>query len=428
MKITVFQSAQGDCLLVSGEDGTNMLVDGGMSGSYRTHVAPTLGKMAEDGEVLDLVCVSHIDQDHILGVLKMLDDAVAWRVFDYQTSRGNHWREPDSPRPPEIHKIWHNAFTDQLNRNRGDIEDLLVLQMQHEFFCGNVDSAGELLDLINSERQALMLADRISENQLGIPLNPEFTGGLMFVFTPHEALPVGAMNCHVIGPYGDELDDLRREWNDWVRENRDTIERLRRKAREDAQRLGLAEFDALTRELRLAADLGERRNVTAPNLASLMLLVEENNKRVLLTGDGHWETILSGLEDAGQLDDDGQIHVDVLKIPHHGSEHNTTLEFYKKVTADHYVFCGDGAHENPDERVVNALLDSRIGTAAQRSRNSAASGSFKLWFNSSEAAAVRSDRARHMRKLEQQLSRRASSDARVRFKFLTTGSKLAFTV
>lgn len=88
MKLTVFQSDKGDCLLVSSDAGRetfNMLVDGGMSDSYTWHVSPTLNEMREQrGEHLDLVCVSHIDQDHISGVLQLFDDILRWRVYDFQ--------------------------------------------------------------------------------------------------------------------------------------------------------------------------------------------------------------------------------------------------------------------------------------------------------------------------------------------------------
>lgn len=40
-----------------------------------------------------------------------------------------------------------------------------------------------------------------------------------------------------------------------------------------------------------------------PNVASLMLLVEEGAKRVLLTGDSHPDMILAGLSAQGLLAD-----------------------------------------------------------------------------------------------------------------------------
>ena len=87
------------------------------------HVAPALARIRERGGVLDLVYVSHIDRDHISGVLQLMDDLVAWRVFDYQRESGNQdYPEPESPRPPEVRDLWHNAFHELVTANRGEIE------------------------------------------------------------------------------------------------------------------------------------------------------------------------------------------------------------------------------------------------------------------------------------------------------------------
>jgi flavorubredoxin len=71
MKITIFQADKGDCLMIQGQDGRNIFADGGIKGSYRKHVRVTLGELANNGEIIDLVYVSHIDQDHIGGIPKI---------------------------------------------------------------------------------------------------------------------------------------------------------------------------------------------------------------------------------------------------------------------------------------------------------------------------------------------------------------------
>src|SRR4028118_441320 len=101
MKLTVFQSDKGECLLLEGDAGGRILVDGGMRDSYTAHVAPALGKLREKKQTIDVVYVSHIDQDHISGILQMMDDEVDWRIHDYQLKHGNPTHQPPaSPRPP----------------------------------------------------------------------------------------------------------------------------------------------------------------------------------------------------------------------------------------------------------------------------------------------------------------------------------------
>ncbi|MCU0981335.1 MAG: hypothetical protein MUF25_19455 [Pirellulaceae bacterium] len=172
-----------------------------------------------------------------------------------------------------------------------------------------------------------------------------------------------------------------------------------------------------------AAELGDRDEVTLPNLASLMFHLKESaGATVLLTGDGHWEDILAGLESTGKMPEGGGLHVNVLKVQHHGSENNWHLDFGRRVTADHYIFCGNGAHENPDLRVVQAVLDSRLGPASRRSTNPETGDPFKLWFNSASSIAQPANKS-HMQKIEQILkSAESSHPGQVSSFFLTDSS------
>ena len=81
VNLRVFQASKGDCLLLTSKDGKRLLVDGGMPDAYREHIAPELGKL---GGAIDLLYVSHIDDDHIGGVLQLLSNELDWRVFDFQ--------------------------------------------------------------------------------------------------------------------------------------------------------------------------------------------------------------------------------------------------------------------------------------------------------------------------------------------------------
>ncbi len=165
-----------------------------------------------------------------------------------------------------------------------------------------------------------------------------------------------------------------------------------------------------------AERLGDRSRVTTPNLASLILLVEERGTRVLLTGDGHARDILKGLERARRLDARSGILLDVLKVQHHGSEHNIDEAFCRTATADRYVFSANGAHNNPDLRALDAILDSRLGAPKQRSANPEAGNLFAIWVNSNASVTEEPKDKEHMRQVERLLSRRTSSRMVVRYR------------
>jgi hypothetical protein len=405
VKLTVFQAGKGDCLLLTGRGGANVLVDGGMRDDYRTHVAAALGRLGDGGQRLELVCVSHIDQDHISGVLQLLDDVVAWRVFDFQRGRGNtRFAEPERPRPPAIANVWHNGFRDQVRDNSGEIEDLLAARaavLAASDDPGLQGRAPAHRELATSIREGLELSRRLGPEELGIPLNKQFRGRLAMVRDGARPVRLGGMTFSLIGPFARDLGALRRDWNTWLQEQRDEVASLRRRMARDAGRLAGGDLASLNEPLALAArELGDRGRVTVPNLASLMLHVKEGRRTMLLTGDGHATDILKGLEKTGKLDRDGRIHVDVLKVQHHGSEHNIDRPFLERVSADTYVFCANGEHENPDLRVVRAVIDSRLGPEATGERGRRA-GPFALRFNSSSRSAPRARERGHMREVEE---------------------------
>ena len=53
------------------------------------------------------------------------------------------------------------------------------------------------------------------------------------------------------------------------------------------------------------------------------------------------------------------MHVDVLKVPHHGSSNNLDDDFFERIIADHYVFSGDGEHGNPERETLEMLFKAR---------------------------------------------------------------------
>jgi len=389
MKITLLPSEKGDCLLIESDD-VAILADGGMPGSYAAEVRPFLGRFAAAGRELDLVYVSHVDQDHIAGVLQLLEDMVQWRVHKHKVANNRPSTKPKFDEPPAVKRIWHNSFKALVPQNGGEIATMLASQANSLSSSGNpaaMKLAAAYSNIANSIPEAIKVSRRIAADQLAIPLNGEFNH-LLAMVRGNNAIklkPGSKLSIRVIGPFEKDLEILRNYWNAWlddvknanaVRSLKEWLERNR--AGLPAGMLGLSIDD----------EIGRRSNVTEPNLASLMLLLEESRPgggvaRAIMTGDGHHEDVLAGLKHHGLLPDGQGLHVDLLKIQHHGSEHNLDRDFVKRITADHYVFCANGEHENPDLRIIEVLLKSRLGDQDEISPNPEADQSFTVWLNCS---------------------------------------------
>jgi hypothetical protein len=96
-----------------------------------------------------------------------------------------------------------------------------------------------------------------------------------------------------------------------------------------------------------------------------MLFAKAEGRTMLLTGDGRSDHLLDGLLQAGLLDINGSLHVDLLKLPHHGSNRNITKTFFRKITADTYVASANGRDGNPDLATLIWLVES----AAERGQS-----------------------------------------------------------
>jgi beta-lactamase superfamily II metal-dependent hydrolase len=427
MKLTAFQADKGDCLLLETADGKNrMLIDGGMRRAYSAHVTPALGALRKAKKKLNVVYVSHIDEDHIAGVLQMLDDEARWRVYEHHVKNGNlDYPKPEAPRPPEIGAIFHNSFHDQVGNNSGRIENMLAATAtilsgsDHPWLRQVVE---QRQNLVTSIQQAMKVSQRIKAQQLKIPLNPQFAGKLMMVTNEAPQISLGSITLKVIGPFPSDMMKLRKEWNAWVEKNQKTVETIQTQARSDASNLSASEVDRLlgpllgasrqlgATELALAKQLGNRKKVTTPNLASLMFLAEENGTTILLTGDGHADDILKGLEHQRAFDASGRMHVNVLKVQHHGAEHNIHRDFCDRVSAENYVFCGNGEHRNPDLEAVQLVFDRRMANDEK---------AFKFWFNSTSKLSINAAGRVHMKKLETLVAKLgAKSEGRMTSKFI----------
>jgi glyoxylase-like metal-dependent hydrolase (beta-lactamase superfamily II) len=102
LRLEALQASDGDCLLLHYDVGNEprlILIDGGPSGVYANVLKKRLDQIRGDSFSLDLrlVMVSHIDADHITGILQLCKDLVE--------------RQSDGEKPKyRIRSLWHNSF------------------------------------------------------------------------------------------------------------------------------------------------------------------------------------------------------------------------------------------------------------------------------------------------------------------------------
>jgi hypothetical protein len=264
--------------------------------------------------------VSHIDADHITGIVDMFRD-LAEKQSNGQEAR---YRIPS---------LWHNSFEDLAGSHPAATESSIVGAS-----IGGAVPAGldrDVAAVVASVAQGNKL--RGYAKQLGIGINPETKGKLIKAPTAGTKTITQDLTFTVLGPHQSELDALKDSWN-------------------TAKKAAGATPESV------AADYLNR---TVPNLSSIVVLAEAKTaggtRRLLLTGDAGGDLILKGLESAGLLDSRGRIEVDLLKVQHHGSDHSVDLGFFQRVLAPRYVISGNGRHGIPHRRTLEWLSQARSG-------------------------------------------------------------------
>ncbi len=298
------------------------VIDGGPPGVYNDALKPRLEavrkerKLAEKTPLdIDLMMVSHIDADHIAGVLELVR-----KLKDLRDSK--------KPVPWKIERFWHNSFDDLLGNDDVSVASAASV-MSPASLGGMLQPEGSLiLASVGEGRDLRKLLDA-----LGLGGNPPFNG---LVRAAKKKITLGNLKLTVIAPSDKNLLALQKDWDKKVKAL------LEKEKKAEAR-----------------AEIASYVDRSVYNLSSIVVLAEAHGKRILLTGDGRGDHTLEGLEEAGLFDENGQIEVDILKMPHHGSERNIDADYFEKIHARHYVISADGKFDNPDIKTLEMISQAR---------------------------------------------------------------------
>ncbi|MGE5768763.1 MAG: hypothetical protein ACM32G_00505 [Betaproteobacteria bacterium] len=383
MKIELFRAGEGEAILVRG-NGKALLVDGGSEAAYQQYIAPALTTPGRAFPI-ERLCVSTPAVGRIDGIRQLVEDVLAWRVFDYQrtVARNKRYRRPVRPRPPVLGGVWCNSVQEILGATTTALQEQLAIYAR---WRGRADGSSATERLVASLHESRTLTRRLV--QLRIPLNSEFDGGLIYARKSFKPLAVGPMQVHIIGPLPVDVERSRADWRRWFQVTLQAQERLLGEPRPTAS----SAFGAVA-PVRQASSLMfdpelPSRLPTIPSLPSLILLVKERDSSMLMTGDATADDVVKGLAAQGWFDSGEHARVDVLQIPSRGSAQLARGELFGRVVADHYVFAGSGAMANTSPEAIEALFAARLREAMKPDGRP-----FALWFACNSASARPEQRA-----------------------------------
>lgn len=330
--LEALEAKHGDSLLLHyGKPATPKLIviDGGPSGVYnatlRRRLEAIKNARSPAGPLpIRMLMVSHLDDDHINGVLAFTDDLV-------------EAAEAGQEVPYDILSLWHNSFDDIMGNGGEELFSSLSAAVKPLSTGGSLPAGLPLsrpaASVVASVPQGRNL--RNNAEKLALSVNDPF--GTLVSAPPKgkKTVNIGdGLKFTVLGPNQNRLEELLIEW--------DAVIKKKGLAKDkDGQALAAAYLDE-----------------SVFNLSSIVVLAEANKKRMLLTGDARGDDLLTGVRTAGLLKKE-PLHVDLFKLPHHGSDRNVETELFRQITADHYVISADGRHGNPEVATLQMLSEAR---------------------------------------------------------------------
>lgn len=305
-RLTAFPANDGDCLLLSyGTEAKlhHILIDGGRRGAYK-FLRPAMEQIAARGEAIDLHVLTHIDADHIEGMLALAEDE----------------QLPVAPK-----HVWYNGF-DQMKR-----------------LPTNLAPFGEQ----QGDDYSAALA------RLGWPVNERFDGKAISVEGAPDAFDYEGLKITLVSPDNAHLQAMRARWRQW---------RTEKAAKKATERLA-GGLEAMGRrpmpdplDVAALSATPEKVDPEAPNGSSIAFVAEFAGKCILLAGDAHPD-LLAQTIGALAVAEGGRYHIDLFKLSHHGSKNNISRALIETLDCDRFLISTNGKiHGHPDPEAIARIL------------------------------------------------------------------------
>ncbi len=299
----------GDCIWIEyGDDQKThrILIDGGTAGT-RHDIKKLLNALPENERKLELLVVTHIDRDHIEGILKMFEEK--------------------DELPFEIDDFWFNSWN-HLPQNNED----------------------EHFGAVQGER----LTVQILKHQLN--WNKKFNGKAIVVENdelPKVELP-GGMKLTILSPAPEHLAELKDKWEEEVLDANlnPGFSLAPNDEEEEDEQFGVPEIpdvNALVQE-------EFHEDEAAGNGSSIAFLAEFNEKKILFCGDAFPTQLVKALD---IISPDEKLKLDLFKVSHHASSHNTSQELLDKVDCKNFVISTNGSiFKHPKAVTISRIIKS----------------------------------------------------------------------
>lgn len=308
----------GDSILIeygSRQEKHYILIDGGPYYVFEElwaaiqHVAPGIKE-------LELLVITHIDIDHIDGIVTLLNQ--------------QHL-------PLNIKEVWFNG--------REELEEAARIVKS--------DQLGSL----QGEYLTALIKGKYRHNS-------SFSNGIVCV-PDREEIPVvsiGDMKIQLLAPGVHDLARLIPAWDEEL-EGMNTMEKWKKEKRYPADITQKASDMLGDEKIEDLQDIESEEDKSAANCSSIAFIAAYEGKSCLFAGDAPSNCLLATINPLLDKKKADTLEVDAWKLAHHGSKKSSRDNIMKKISSKNILVSSDGKrYQHPDVPVIAKLLKYGKGT------------------------------------------------------------------
>ncbi|CAA6821471.1 MAG: Unknown protein [uncultured Sulfurovum sp.] len=304
--VELIQAAQGDSIWIEyGETIDSLhriLIDGGTNATYKT-LKKRIEALPPFARHFDLLVITHIDADHIAGVLKLFEDTTLGLTFS---------------------DIWFNGYKHLSNTTARGV------------------------------KQAEKLTTYLEQNN--IPWNRAFQGKSVCIPKNNKPLILtldGGMELTLFSPTRKALAKLKPKWTKELIKSGllpgpSALSHVEPTQSTRAPRTLLPDVESLART-------SFKSDTSLTNGSSIAFLASYDDKKMLFSGDAYATTLLDSIKK--YLPKCEPLYLDLFKVPHHGSDCNISKQLLEHIRCNKYLISANGAyHHHPDDVAIAKII------------------------------------------------------------------------
>ena len=288
----------------------NIIIDGGPSAAYVKKnkkgkleygaLFETIDLIRGGGQKIDLLILTHVDDDHIKGLLA--------------------WMEHDADAISLIEKVWFNSgklIFEFFKKTPVKEYELSLLPVG---ITNTGISEGVTFEKLIQEKKEIWNHEVIMQGQT------IFLHDLKF--------------C-ILSPDKTGLEELLTKWKEKEPESLTAV------AKDYSKTLmELLEGDKYVKDSSIH------------NGSSIAFILSYKDKSLLFLADAHCEKVVAGLEHFGYTKENPLV-CEFVKVSHHGSKYNTNDKVIERVSSPTFVISSDGSDHSPYKRTLARIIDAK---------------------------------------------------------------------